>query len=182
MARIVSAASVGQNGFLWLLLNSLFPWDFYTAYRLEQAKKALAEQMPAWLDTYYQLEALSSFATFAYLNPESSSFPELCNDPKSQPLLLVTDLGHPLLNAGKRVTNDLTIGKTGQLLLITGSNMSGKSTLSTHFGAKFSIGICRQSSDGTTVRRPHLSPLHCYQRYRFRHRWHLLLLCRSKTT
>ena len=83
---------------------------------------ALAE----WLGVVGELEALSSLATFAYEHPEHP-FPTIATD---GPLLASVALGHPLLGAEVVVPNDVTLGGTGpRVLIVSGSNMSGKSTL-----------------------------------------------------
>jgi DNA mismatch repair ATPase MutS len=60
-------------------------------------------------------------------NP-SWAVPEI-RDADGSPVIEAAALGHPLIDDDRRVANDLTIGPPGTLLLITGSNMSGKSTL-----------------------------------------------------
>jgi len=80
-----------------------------------------------WLDTLGEFETLISLATYAYEHPEDP-FPEFL-PPGAPAELQVKDLGHPLLAATACVRNSLTLGGAGQLLLVSGSNMSGKSTL-----------------------------------------------------
>ncbi|HEX2980127.1 MAG TPA: hypothetical protein VHO48_07675 [Anaerolineaceae bacterium] len=128
VARIVSAASLKYNPPLWLFLNAFAPWDLFFAWRLEQQKRALVERLPKWLDGWYELEALHSLANFAFLNPEYT-FPIVTGSAAAdQPVFSACDLGHPLIAHAERVTNDFQVARVGQLGLITGSNMSGKST------------------------------------------------------
>ncbi|HSO28134.1 MAG TPA: hypothetical protein VLS48_08700 [Anaerolineales bacterium] len=131
-AGIASAASLQHNQFLWFLINVVVPWDFYFAYRLEKLKQELQTTLPDWLKRWYELEALNSLANFAYLNPEYT-FPELLPFPDYEagsvrPVFHAQGLGHPLLPHEQRVCNDFQIANLGELALITGSNMSGKST------------------------------------------------------
>ncbi len=124
IARIASAASLQRNVIVWFILNVSAPWDIFFAYRLQQNKHALAEALPKWLDTWYELEALNSLANFAYLNP-GFVFPTFSTD-------LMTfqgvRLGHPLIPAERRVCNDFGVEQRGETVIITGSNMSGKSS------------------------------------------------------
>src|SRR5262249_1781280 len=70
LIRILTAAGVAHNPFFWLIFNSIFPWDVFVAYLLSRAKADINIIMPAWLEAWYELEALSSLATFSYLNPD----------------------------------------------------------------------------------------------------------------
>lgn len=124
--RVTTGASFRTNTLLWLLLNLVMPWDLYFAYRLEQIKKRLEDDLPNWLDAWFEIEALCSLATFAYLNPHSSR-PQIKPGTDS-PILYVEGLGHPLIPYESRIPNDFKIKAIGDLAIITGSNMSGKST------------------------------------------------------
>ena len=128
LSRIAAAATLEKNGLLWLLVNALVPWDFFVANLLSQYKAQLATQLPAWLDTWFELEALSSLATFAYLNPEYT-LPDVVADAESaQRPFQAQNMGHPLIPASQKVVNDFAMDSLGEIVLVTGSNMSGKST------------------------------------------------------
>jgi MutS domain V len=124
--HIASAATLKNNGLLWLIVNALLPWDAYCAYRLSQYKERISGRLPVWLDVWFELEAVSSLATFAYLNPEYA-WPQVMAE-KDGPCFEARDLGHPLLTVDKKVVNDFSMEKLGEIVIITGSNMSGKST------------------------------------------------------
>jgi DNA mismatch repair ATPase MutS len=127
--RIVNATGIRGNPLFWLTLNAIMPWDYYFAYRLDQRKEALARHMPAWLAAWYELEAASSLANLAYLNP-AYTFPGIVEAPEEegQPVFAAQQMGHPLIPDERKVCNDFAIPTVGQINLITGSNMSGKST------------------------------------------------------
>jgi energy-coupling factor transporter ATP-binding protein EcfA2 len=129
ISLIASAASLQRNQLLWLPLNALLPWDLFFAYQLELCKTDLRLRLPVWLDTFYEIEALNSLANYAYLNPDLS-FPEIVPpaETSTKPLMQAQELGHPLLPDQTRVCNDFTLSKSGEIAVITGSNMSGKST------------------------------------------------------
>ena len=80
-----------------------------------------------WLAAIGEIEALSSLATFSFEHPEHA-FPRILADGEG-PRLSATALGHPLIPAATRVSNDLAFDGSRRLLVVTGSNMSGKSTL-----------------------------------------------------
>jgi hypothetical protein len=80
----------------------------------------------AWLDTVGEFEALASLATYAYEHP-ADVFPTIA---EGERVFRGTSIAHPLLNEATAVRNDVAIGGAGpQVLIVSGSNMSGKSTL-----------------------------------------------------
>ncbi|MGH2497121.1 MAG: MutS-related protein [Ktedonobacteraceae bacterium] len=145
VARVASAASLQKNMLLWLVVNVLVPWDFYFAYRFNQYRNKIAGRLPLWLDTWFELEALHSLATFAYLNPEYT-LPQIteCSARDVQPVLHASGLGHPLLPVEQKVVNDFSMPKVGEIAIITGSNMSGKSTFLRTLG----INLCLAYAGG----------------------------------
>lgn len=126
LSRIVSAASLRNNPLLTLLLNILVPWDLFFAYQLERYKHDLRAVLPAWLDTWHEIEALSALANFAALNP-GTIFPQVLA-PGHIPVYSAIMIGHPLIPETARVNNDFSVQSLGEMVIITGSNMSGKST------------------------------------------------------
>ena len=120
---LLFAASLRSNLILWLPLNLLLPWDMLVAWGVDSVKGRLRTLMPQWLNLWFELEALSALATYAYLHPDAA-FPHIDTD-------TVFDgraLGHPLIRDEVKVRNDFALSGTGKLVIITGSNMSGKSS------------------------------------------------------
>ena len=146
IARVASASTLQKNILLWIIVNVLIPWDFYFAYRFNQHKSQLATLLPVWLDIWFELEALNSLANFAFLNPEYI-LPEivLCQNQENMTIpFRACDLGHPLLPVEQKVVNDFSIQKKGEIDIITGSNMSGKSTFLRTLG----INLCLAYAGG----------------------------------
>ena len=144
LARIANAATLAKNPYLWLPINALVPWDTYCAYRLRGYKVHIAAFLPQWLEVWFELEALSSLASFAYLNP-MYTFPDVTANTTGQDALVeVTGIGHPLLLDELKVTNNFTFDKQGEVVIITGSNMSGKSTFLRTLG----INLCLAFAGG----------------------------------
>lgn len=81
--------------------------------------------LESWLRTLSELEALQSLATYSFEHP-NDPFPELA---EGEPCFEASALGHPLLAESKCVRNDVSLNSETRLLLVSGSNMSGKSTL-----------------------------------------------------
>jgi MutS-like protein len=105
-------------------IQALTLWDFHVAFALERWRTHTGTQVRAWIEVIGDLDALSALAAARCDNP-GWSVPAI--DP--EPLYKAKGLGHPLIREDRRVTNDVEIGPPATLLLVTGSNMSGKSTL-----------------------------------------------------
>jgi MutS domain V len=108
-----------------------------------------------WLAAMAEMEALSSIATFSFEHPEYT-FPTLL-PPGESPALSATGLGHPLLPAPTRICNDLALDANRRLLVVTGSNMSGKSTLLRTVGVNVVLAQAGAPVCATSMQ---LSPLH----------------------
>ncbi len=108
------------------LFQVLLLWDFHVVAGLERWRSRSGRRAREWLKSLGEVEALSALAGLAHDNPEWG-FPEIRSEPSAG--IEGTDVGHPLLRGDKRVVNDIEIGPAHTFLLVTGSNMSGKSTL-----------------------------------------------------
>jgi DNA mismatch repair ATPase MutS len=116
------------------LVQSVSAWDFHVLTLLERWQRRNGPQVRKWFAALGQWEALASLAALAHDNP-SWVFAKIDNRPKPQGTLNAKSLGHPLIPDDRRVANDVTIGPSGTFLMVTGSNMSGKSTLLRAVGA-----------------------------------------------
>jgi hypothetical protein len=145
LARLSHGLSVKAHPLVHLVLNALVPWDMALTLRLTQVCSLLRPTLPIWLDRIATLDAASSLATFAYLHP-TYHWPirETLPEGKPSPSLRAKDLGHPLIPAGRRITNDIDLRDRGRILLVTGSNMSGKSTFLRTIG----INVCLAQAGG----------------------------------
>ena len=127
VTRIVNGTGLRRNPFLWMLLNAAVPWDYFFVYQLQQLRHKLVDELPVWLEAWFEVEALCSLATFAYLHPDYV-LPEVKQRGKGVPLIHGRGLGHPLIPFAERVCNDFALDTPPQVILITGSNMAGKSS------------------------------------------------------
>ncbi len=144
---LLDAADARFSSMLHGVVATVLLWDVHVAARLEAWRAAEGAHVPAWLDALGELEALSALATLAADHP-GWAWPT-CVDTEP-PVLRAVALGHPLLTDERCVRNDVEVGPPGTVLLVTGSNMSGKSTLLRSMGAAVVLGraggpVCAES-------------------------------------
>jgi DNA mismatch repair ATPase MutS len=123
---------------VWNLLLALFPIDFYFRLRLSKYKQLVSGKLDSWLETWYKIEALSSMANFAFLNP-GYTFPEINQSKESVFIFEGQKFGHPLIRKEVKISNDFSFNPEGEIAVITGSNMSGKSTFIRTIGINLSL-------------------------------------------
>lgn len=129
LGHICQGLSVKAHPLVHLALNAVLPWDLLYVGKLNRLITALHDRLPDWLKTIGQLDAASALARFAYVNPDYH-WPQLetTHEREHGPGLTAYGLGHPLISRSQRIVNDLDLRGEGHMLLVTGSNMSGKST------------------------------------------------------
>lgn len=125
LGAIVRRAEARYSPMAHAVLQLLGLWDFHVLAALENWQRTSGAHARGWLAALGDAEALSALATLAYDNPEWV-MPDFVDGPAR---IESEGLGHPLLAAHVRVSNDVTVGPPGTFVLVTGSNMSGKSTL-----------------------------------------------------
>jgi hypothetical protein len=160
--RVVNATGVRGNPILWLALNILAPWDTFFAYLLDQYKKEIARRLPGWMNIWFEVEALSSLANLAYLNPRYT-FPEITVDGQTgrSPIFQTRELGHPLLPDQERICNDFTVDSMGEINIFTGSNMSGKSTFLRTVGINLLLAFAGGPVNARELRTIPFRPVSC---------------------
>jgi DNA mismatch repair ATPase MutS len=100
-------------------------WGVHCALAVEAWRARHGASVGAWLTAVGELEALCSLAGFAWEHP-ADVYPEL---EESEPRFEAESLGHPLIPEARCVRNDVALGGATRVLIVSGSNMSGKSTL-----------------------------------------------------
>jgi hypothetical protein len=121
---LVELLDSGRNQFFAALAFYLL-WTPQFSWRIETWRRKNGASLGQWIDAVAELEALSSLAGFAFEHP-AATFPVLRGDGS---LFAAEALAHPLISESKAVPNSLRFGDETRLLMISGSNMSGKSTL-----------------------------------------------------
>jgi len=123
LERLVGLLQAQQNG-IFAVFGALILWPMQLAFRIEAWRAECGGELERWLAVAGELEALSSLAGYAYEHPDDP-FPEIDEEASFR----AEGLAHPLLPEAGAVRNDLALGPELRLLLVSGSNMSGKSTL-----------------------------------------------------
>lgn len=125
LSSLFSLLDFRMNPYFLILIGIPTLWDLHCLARLEKWKNKYGHRLDSWLDTLAEIEAMNSLAGFKFAHPHYT-MPE----PIWEAGIKVETIacGHPLIPENQRIVNDFTINGTGQTCLITGSNMSGKST------------------------------------------------------
>ncbi len=125
LGRHLGALQDAANNGFSLLVSMVLQSRVRRAYVLDALRRRVGHVMPAWLEAAGELEVLCALATHAFEHP-SHVYPRVV---EGAPRLEARGLGHVLLPEAVCVRNDLALGDGLSLLLVSGSNMSGKSTL-----------------------------------------------------
>jgi hypothetical protein len=126
--------------------------DLHLAAAVERWRRRHGPATLAWLEALGEIEALVSLGGYAFENPRDA-FPVV---EEAGPLFEAYGLAHPLIPAARGVGNDLVLDARHQLLVVTGSNMSGKSTLLRAVGTNAALALAGAPVRAASLR---LSPL-----------------------
>jgi hypothetical protein len=127
-------------------------WNVHAMAAVERWRVLAGHRARGWLDALGELEALAALGGLAHAHP-AWAWPELSAQADR---VEAVGLGHPLLAPASRVDNDVTMGPPGSVLLVTGSNMSGKSTLLRALGTNAVLAAAGGPACATSLRLPPL--------------------------
>ncbi|GAA4012413.1 MutS family DNA mismatch repair protein [Hymenobacter fastidiosus] len=159
LATVAGLFAVREHPLALLLTNSLLLWDLHAMWQLENWKRGLGPELTTVLEVQAELEALVSLAGFQFANPAYAI-------PTLSPAPLEVDaeaLGHPLIFSTTRTTNDFQTSGFGRTAVVTGSNMSGKSTFLRTVGLNMVLAL---AGGVVCARRLRLSPAQVYSAMR----------------
>lgn len=122
-SELVNALESRMNAIANMFGNSFFLYDLQTIQKLERWRDANAKELPHWLETIAEADALCALGTFHFNNP-TYAFPSIDENLSIQ----AEALGHPLIASIERVNNDFSQGNPESIMIVTGANMAGKST------------------------------------------------------
>lgn len=153
LSKLVNRLDTRLNILVAVPLNLFFFWDIRVCLALERWKRKHAGEINGWLSAMAEFEVLNSLANAAFNNP-GWTLPEIVPDYFT---FLAKDLGHPLIPENRRIPNDIQILSGGRILIITGSNMSGKSTFLRTCGVNTVLALSGAPVCATALTLSHVS-------------------------
>ncbi len=136
LRRLVDLLDARRNQ-LFAPFAALLLWGTHLGVAIERFRQAIGPAVEDWLGAAGEFEALASISAYAFENPDST-FPEIV---EGEPCMQGRALGHPLLADSQCVRNDVALGGVRRALIISGSNMSGKSTYLRTVGCNLLLGL-----------------------------------------
>jgi hypothetical protein len=130
-------------------------YTVHIAFAADAWRREWGARLQGWIDIAGEMEALLSLATYSFEHPRDP-FPEVVPAGNAGPLFDGEDLGHPLIPAAQCVPNSVRLDEQARLLLVSGSNMSGKSTFLRTVGINAVLANAGAPVRGKALR---LSPL-----------------------
>lgn len=124
LQTVISRFDYRQNFLFIMLAEPLLLWDLRCVYQLDCWQAAFHAHLQTWFDVLARFDALCSLANYNR-NNSSSALPELV---EGEFCYTASELAHPLLSPSIRVSNDFDMAGNGQMAILTGANMAGKST------------------------------------------------------
>ncbi len=152
LARIVLWIDSRHNWLLELLDLPLL-YTLQVGLAAEAWRRRWGASMRTWVDIAAEMEALLSLATYSFEHP-ADPFPEFADE--SSVIFIGENLGHPLIPGAKCVRNSVRLDRETRVMLVSGSNMSGKSTLLRTIGVNAVLAMAGAPIRGNALR---LSPL-----------------------
>ena len=154
--RLSEFAEVRASPMQHVVLQALLAWDYRISRAVNTWRAAHGRALDDWFAAFAELECLCAFGGLAYGNP-TWAFPDLSSPVPSR--FEARALGHPLIRDEARIANDVEIGPPGTMLLVSGSNMSGKSTLLRAIGLNVLLARVGAPVCATSMRCPPMTLL-----------------------
>jgi hypothetical protein len=145
----------GRNDMFVRIVDLPLLYTIQTGLAADSWKRQYGHRMRAWIDIAGEMEALLSLATYSFEHP-ADPFPEIADAGSSPAHFVGEDLGHPLIPAIQCVPNSVRLDEGNRVLLVSGSNMSGKSTLLRTVGINAVLALAGAPIRGKSLR---LAPL-----------------------
>jgi hypothetical protein len=150
LARIVYWSDA-RKGFLGHMLDLPFLYTAQVAFAAESWRRHFGSRMRGWIDAAAEMEALLSVAAYSFEHP-SDPFPEFDDASDSTSIFDGCDLGHPLIASSLCLRNSVRLDQSARILLVSGSNMSGKSTFLRTVGINTVLALAGAPIRGKSLR------------------------------
>jgi hypothetical protein len=149
--RLVVLLDSRRNLFI-KAIDPLVFWTLQLAFMVEKWRQESGAAIRGWLSAVGELEALLALANYSFEHP-GDVFPEIVDE---GPCFIGEGIAHPLIPEGRAVRNDLQLDRRLQIMVVSGSNMSGKSTLLRTVGVNTALAL---AGAPVSAHRLRLSPL-----------------------
>lgn len=146
LKRLVTLADTGRNQYLIPIMIPLL-WNAHVSYAMWRWQQRHRVHVDQWMSALAEFEALCSLSCHAFENPDHT-FADLTDEP----LFEARDLGHPLLAPASCIRNDVAFGGPVRMLIVSGSNMSGKSTLLRSIGLNVILAMAGGAVRASSLR------------------------------
>lgn len=141
LSGILNMFDQRNSEFSFILLNGLFLYDIYVTRRFNRWITRYLPHIGTWVECIAQFDMLSSFATYAYNNPSNVKAELIADEEGSDTLIEAKEMYHPFLWRKRPVANDFLL-RRGNISIITGANMAGKSTFLRTVGVNYILACC----------------------------------------
>ncbi|RYG03205.1 MAG: hypothetical protein EOO02_08950 [Chitinophagaceae bacterium] len=137
LARLAALFDQRLNLVVFIILNGMLLYDIQCMISLENWKTKYRNKFGKWIGAVGRIELVNSLATFAFNNP-AYTYP-LADE---QPGFSGVEMAHPLIAGVNAVPNTIEVGSHEKLIVLTGSNMSGKTTFLRTIGVNLVLAQC----------------------------------------
>ena len=144
-----------RDSYFMKLIELPVLYSLQLGFIAEAWRRRWGRRVRVWIDVVGEIEALLSLAAYAYEHP-NDPFPEIAEAENADAHFAGEELGHPLLAAARCVRNSVQLDAKTRVLLVSGSNMSGKSTLLRTVGVNLVLAMAGAPIRGKSLQ---LSPL-----------------------
>ena len=153
LQKILEQFDYSKNLLVGFVLDSIFLWDIGCLVKLNKWQQNYAGILPQWFDVIAEMDALISLANCNYNHPQWVA-PKVS---QSEFTFNAKELGHPLINENRCISNSFQISNEEKIVIITGANMAGKSTFLRTVGVNLILAsngcnVCAESFEFSPVR------------------------------
>ena len=153
LQTILNEFDYRQNILIGIILNSIFLWDVRCLSKLNNWRQKYAVELPLWFEVIAEFDALMSLANCNYNHPKWT-MPEVTD---SSFHLNIQEVGHPLIDENRCVSNSFKITDAEQIVIVTGANMAGKSTFLRTIGINLVLAsngcrVCAEKFEFSPIR------------------------------
>ncbi len=137
IAKIVNRFDQRLNILVAIFLNAFYLHDLHCVVALEKWRDKNRDKIEDWLEVLFEVDALNGLGNYAFCNPQHI-YPKIT---ETGLFVEASGVGHPLLVHQECIVNDIGLGKSENMIILTGANMSGKSTFLRSLGTNTVLAL-----------------------------------------